>query len=49
MESIIMYGGSVNLSNIKSISNIDGVDGMLIGSASIDPNNLLNMIKEIEM
>lgn len=46
INSKILYGGSVNLNNIKSFSKLENVDGFLIGSASLDPNNLLDMIKE---
>ena len=38
----VLYGGSVNERNIKDICNIDGVDGVLIGGAS---NNVENMLK----
>lgn len=44
----ILYGGSVNSSNIKEICNLDSVDGVLIGSASNDPNNLIDMYNEIK-
>lgn len=43
----VLYGGSVNLGNIKSICEVDNVDGVLIGGASNDPNNLINMYKEV--
>lgn len=38
----VLYGGSVNDKNIVDICNIDGVDGVLIGGAS---NNVENMLK----
>lgn len=47
LNSKILYGGSVNLNNIKEFSKSEHIDGFLIGSASLDPDNLLNMIKEI--
>jgi len=37
----VLYGGSVDSSNINEIINIDGIDGVLIGSTSSD-------IKEVE-
>lgn len=46
-NSKILYGGSVNLNNIKEFSKSEHIDGFLIGSASLDPNNLLNMMNEI--
>lgn len=42
---IVLYGGSVNLKNIKVITNI--ADGVLIGSASVDADNFINMINKI--
>lgn len=39
----VLYGGSVNLSNIKEICSVDAVDGVLIGGASNNPNNLIEM------
>lgn len=39
----VIYGGSVNESNIKDICNIEGVDGVLIGDASNDPLNIIKM------
>lgn len=45
---ILVYGGSVNAENARDISNIPGVDGLLIGKASTDPqqfNAILNAVK----
>ena len=39
----VLYGGSVNEKNIVDICNIDGVDGVLIGGASNNAENLLKM------
>jgi len=47
----LLYGGSVKLDNIKEILQIKNVDGVLIGSASLNVNNFIKMIeiaKEIE-
>ena len=33
----ILYGGSVNTKNAKSLLEADGVDGLLVGSACLDP------------
>lgn len=35
-EKTLLYGGSVNPSNIKEIINIAGVDGVLVGSSSLE-------------
>ena len=33
----ILYGGSVNTKNAESLLRADGVDGLLVGSACLDP------------
>ena len=42
----LLYGGSVNLNNIEEIAKIDSVDGVLVGSASLDAINFANLIKK---
>lgn len=44
----ILYGGSVNMDNIKSLNKIKEIDGYLIGGASNNPSEFLNIIEEIE-
>jgi len=39
----ILYGGSVTASNIAVILSAKSVDGVLVGSASLDPNELLQI------
>jgi len=41
----ILYGGSVKLNNIKEIVSIENVDGVLVGSASLDVNVFKEMIE----
>ena len=41
----ILYGGSVKLNNIKEILSIENVDGVLVGSASLDVEVFKKMIK----
>ena len=36
-EAIILYGGSVKPGNIDALLAADGVDGVLVGGASLDP------------
>ena len=45
---IVLYGGSVNKDNIKDIINMQEVNGVLVGSASLDPNYMLSMLDIIE-
>lgn len=40
----LLYGGSVDENNIKNISNIYGVDGVLVGSASLDAERFASII-----
>jgi triosephosphate isomerase len=37
-DAKVLYGGSVKPENITEILTTDGVDGVLVGGASIDPN-----------
>lgn len=41
----LLYGGSVQLQNIKEILGIDEVDGVLVGSAALDVSNFIKMIE----
>ena len=47
-EIKVLYGGSVDKKNIKSIINIKNVDGLLIGSASLEWQYFLEMLNVIE-
>ena len=38
-----LYGGSVNEENIHTLSQISGVDGFLVGGASLDPQKFFNL------
>jgi len=41
----IVYGGSINSENADSILSVDGVDGLLVGKASLDPDELWSIIQ----
>ncbi|WP_121022573.1 triose-phosphate isomerase [Helicobacter vulpis] len=41
---LIIYGGSVQVENVEEILDLDAVDGVLVGKASLDPHNLAKMI-----
>lgn len=41
----ILYGGSVNEINAKDILRIEGVDGVLVGGASLDPQKFWTIIQ----
>ncbi|MCI6987995.1 MAG: triose-phosphate isomerase [Campylobacter sp.] len=42
----LLYGGSVNENNIKDICAIKNCDGVLVGSASYEAKNFINLIKK---
>lgn len=41
----VLYGGSVTSSNVKSFSEKESIDGFLVGGASLDPLEFLQIIK----
>ena len=45
-DAPLLYGGSVNLTNIRAISSTKNCDGVLVGGASLDAQNFTNLIKE---
>jgi len=42
----ILYGGSVNPQNIKNLKVINNIDGFLIGGASQNPKNFIDIVKK---
>lgn len=43
----VIYGGSINEKNIMSLNTLKNLDGFLIGSASINPNQFIEIINKI--
>ena len=43
----VIYGGSINEKNIDNLKNIKELDGFLIGSASINPTQFIEIIDKI--
>ena len=41
----ILYGGSVNRSNVETLLSTDGVDGVLVGGASLDADQWLAIVR----
>lgn len=41
----VLYGGSVTSSNVKSFTQMPNIDGVLVGTASLDPLEFLEIIK----
>ena len=44
--SKVLYGGSVNTKNINILKSINSVDGFLIGGASQNSKNFIDIIKK---
>jgi len=44
IQKPLLYGGSVKPANIKEITSIAGVDGVLVGSASLDVESFSQMV-----
>ena len=42
----VLYGGSVNSKNVKEIVKIRGIDGLLVGRASLNPKKFIDIIKK---
>ncbi len=43
----LIYGGSVDKSNIDELLNVKNIDGFLVGRASLDPLNFFEIIKAL--
>ncbi|MFH1745393.1 MAG: triose-phosphate isomerase [bacterium] len=43
----IIYGGSINSENINSFIGLENIDGMLVGSASLDAEEFYKVIKAV--
>ena len=42
-DAKVIYGGSVNENSISELKNIAGLDGVLVGNASLDPKHFLEI------
>jgi len=43
----IIYGGSISSKNVKEFANLEGVDGLLVGGASLEAEEFYKISKEI--
>lgn len=48
MHCPLLYGGSVKAENARSIMELKGVDGVLVGSASLESESFCSMIKDAQ-
>lgn len=44
----ILYGGSVSSKNAASFLEVDGVSGLLVGGASLDPKEFIGIVKSAQ-
>ncbi len=47
MGTVVLYGGSVNDTNIDTLMNAHTIDGFLIGKASLDPIMIKKILKKV--
>ena len=45
-EALVLYGGSVKSTNAKDYLSQSDIDGLLVGGASLDPEEFLSIIRE---
>lgn len=43
----VIYGGSINSKNVKSFANLENMDGLLVGGASLKAEEFFKVAKEI--
>lgn len=44
-DTPLLYGGSVSKDNAANLSNVKGLNGLLIGNASLDPQSFIDIIR----
>ena len=44
----LIYGGSVNSESATNLAKVDGIDGFLVGNASLDPKEFANIAQSLE-
>ena len=44
----LVYGGSVTSESAKNLAKVDGIDGFLVGNASLDPKEFANIALSLE-
>jgi len=48
-ESSIIYGGSVNVGNVNDLSSISNLDGVLVGNASLNPEEFADIVRKFSL
>jgi triosephosphate isomerase len=47
-HSLVLYGGSVEPGDIRALAANSGVDGFLVGRASVDPQTFSALVKQLD-
>lgn len=47
VRSLVLYGGSVEPDNAKTLIEHSSIDGFLVGHASVEPNTFLLLVKQL--
>lgn len=42
----VIYGGSVDVSNVRQYLNLEDISGALVGGQSLEPKNFINLLKK---
>ena len=48
IDLTLIYGGSVTSESAKNLAKVDGIDGFLVGNASLDPKEFANIALSLE-
>ena len=48
LDLTMIYGGSVTSESAKNLAKVDGIDGFLVGNASLDPKEFANIALSLE-
>jgi len=46
-ECLLLYGGSVNEENIERLCQVSGINGFLVGSASLNATQFLSIVEKV--
>ena len=46
-RSLVLYGGSVEAENARSLAGSSGIDGLLVGHASVDPHTFSLLVTQL--
>lgn len=47
LDTKVLYGGSINSKNVKSLKDLNVLDGIIVGTASLDIKEVINIYNKI--